>query len=183
MASSHDSFSPLALRQRKEAQATRPATTGRRRRRKGKTRDVKPGYGGLVDIEFAVQTLQLSYGTDQLNVRVQNTLEAITQLHAVGALTMAQCDQLVAAYEFLRRVENNLRIVHDRPLHALPDKAMELEKLAKRLGYTDGTKKASDQFLKDYQEYTQNTRASFNELLGAAGSTVKPDSVVVIKEQ
>ena len=79
---------------------------------------------------------------------------------------MAQCNQLVAAYEFLRRVENNLRIVHDRALHALPDKATELEKLAKRLGYTDGAEKASDQFLKDYQEYTQNTRALFNELLG-----------------
>ena len=122
-------------RQRKEAQATRlPSTSRRRRGRRRQMVDVKSGYGGLVDIEFAVQTLQLIYGTAHPQVRVPNTVEAITKLREVGAVTANQRHQLIEAYEFLRSVENSLRIVHDRPLHALPDKASELEQLAKRLG-------------------------------------------------
>jgi glutamate-ammonia-ligase adenylyltransferase len=151
-------------RQRKEAQATRPVTT--RRRRKSRTQNVKAGYGGLVDIEFAVQILQLIHGTDSLQVRVQHTVGAITQLHEIAALTNDQKAQLLEAYEFLRRVENSLRIVHDRPLDALPNKAAELEKLARRLGYVDQNGEVSSRFLKDYQDCTQRTRALFHELLG-----------------
>ena len=128
---------------------------------------MKPPY--LVDIEFAVQALQLIYGTDQPQVRVQNTVEAITHLHRIEALTKDQQQQLIEAYEFLRGVENSLRIVHDRPLHALPDKAAELEQLAKRLGYTEEGGQALDQFLKDYQACTESTRALFNQLLNSRG--------------
>lgn len=153
-------------RQRKETQATRITSTSRRQRIRTQTIDVKSGYGGLVDIEFAVQTLQLSYGTKHPEVRVQNTVEAITRLHEAEVLTAKQQQQqLIEAYKFLWRAENSLYIVHDRPLHALPDKAAELEQLAKRLGYLDGEARASDQFLKDYQGCTQDTRALFNQLL------------------
>ncbi len=152
-------------RQRKEAQAILATSSTRRRKRRKRRLDVKSGYGGLVDIEFAVQTLQLIYGTEHRRVRVQNTVEAITRLHEVEALTKDQRQQLMEAYEFLRRVENSLRIVHDRLLHALPDKAADLEQLARRLGYTDENRQASDRFLKDYQAYTENTRALFNQLL------------------
>ena len=151
-------------RQRKEAQATRPVTT--RRRRKSRTQNVKAGYGGLVDIEFAVQILQLIHGTDSPQVRVQHTVEAITQLHEIAVLTNDQKAQLLEAYEFLRRVENSLRIVHDRPLDALPDKASELGKLARRLGYADQNGEVSSRFLKDYQDCTERTRTLFHELLG-----------------
>lgn len=162
---SPDEITQIAhTRQRKEAQATRPATS--RRRRKSRTKDVKAGYGGLVDIEFAVQILQLIHGTDSPQVRVQHTVEAITQLHEIDALTNDQKARLLDAYEFLRRVENSLRIVHDRALDALPDKASELEKLARRLGYTDRNGEVSSQFLKDYQDCTERTRTLFNELLG-----------------
>ena len=149
-------------RQRKEVQATRPPSTSRRRRRRRKQQiDVKSGYGGLIDIEFVAQTLQLMHGTTHPQVRLQNTVEAIHRLHEVGALTRNQREQLLLAYEFLRNVENSLRIVHDRPLNALPDKAPELEQLAKRLGYEDGTQR----FLKDYHWCTETTRTLFNQLL------------------
>jgi glutamate-ammonia-ligase adenylyltransferase len=154
-------------RRRKEEEATRLPSLSRRRRRKGKTLDVKSGYGGLVDIEFAAQTLQLIHGATRPQVRVQNTLEAIRRLHAIGALTENQRDELIGAYEFLRGVENSLRIVHDRPLHALPDSAAALEQLARRLGYTSQEQQASERFLNDYHRCTENTRALFNQLLGA----------------
>ena len=136
-------------RQRKEAQATRPPSTSRRRRgRRRQQIDVKSGYGGLIDIEFLAQTLQLIHGTTHPQVRVQNTVETIHQLHEIGVLTVDQRDQLRFAYEFLRNVENSLRIVHDRPLDALPDTEAALEHLAKRLGYEDGARRASDSFLR-----------------------------------
>ena len=153
-------------RQRKEAQATRPPSTSRRRRgRRRQQIDVKSGYGGLIDIEFLAQTLQLIHGTTHSQVRVQNTVEAIHQLHEIGVLTLDQRDQLRFAYEFLRNVENSLRIVHDRPLDALPDTEAALEHLAKRLGYEDGARRASDSFLRDYQWCTETTRTLFNQLL------------------
>ena len=155
-------------RQRKEAQATRPPSTSRRRRgRRKKQIDVKSGYGGLIDIEFVAQTLQLIHGTAQPQVRAQNTIEAIRRLYEVDVLTVDQRDQLSFAYEFLRNVENSLRIVHDRPLDALPDTEAALEQLAKRLGYEDGVRQAADSFLRDYQWCTETTRTLFNQLLNA----------------
>ena len=158
----------VRTRQRKEAQATR--TTKSRRRRSGRTQktaaNVKSGYGGLVDIEFAVQTLQLIHGVDTTFVRVPNTLLAIDRLYDIGVLTEEQRNGLSEAYQFLRRVENALRIVHDRALNALPTNRAELTQLARRLGYT-GTQDKSivEEFSQDYGQWTEKTRALFNEIL------------------
>ena len=158
----------VQTRQRKEAQATR--RTSPRRRRDGKaqtsTVNVKSGYGGLVDIEFVVQTLQLVHGGGETSVRVQNTPLAIERLYKIGVLTEEQRDGLAEAYQFLRRVENALRIVHDRALDALPKNRAELGQLARRLGYTGGNDKpAAEAFLQDYGKWTETTRALFNEIL------------------
>ena len=155
-------------RKRKEAQATRRTST--RRRGRGKTQtpiaNVKSGYGGLVDIEFAVQTLQLVHGGEAPSIRVQNTPLAIARLHDIGVLTAVQRDELSEAYLYLRRVENALRIVHDRALDALPKNRTELAQLARRLGYveTEGMPIA-DAFLQDYGKWTETTRALFNQIL------------------
>ena len=158
----------VRTRKRKEAQATRRTST--RRSRRGKTQtpiaNVKSGYGGLVDIEFAVQILQLVHGGEAPSVRVQNTLLAVERLHDIGVLTEAQRDGLSEAYLFLRRVENALRIVHDRALDALPKNRAELAQLARRLGYaeTEGAP-IVDAFLQDYGKWTERTRSLFNEIL------------------
>ncbi len=155
-------------RKRKEAQATRRPTTRRRGRSKTQTSiaNVKSGYGGLVDIEFAMQTLQLVHGGESPSVRVQNTPLAIAKLHDIGALTAAQRDELSEAYLYLRRVENALRIVHDRALDALPKNRTELAQLARRLGY-EATEDTSivDAFLQDYGKWTEMTRSLFNQIL------------------
>ncbi len=155
-------------RKRKEAQATRRTSTRRRGRSKTQTptANVKSGYGGLVDIEFAVQTLQLLHGRDAPSIRVQNTPLAIEKLHDLGVLTKKQHDRFSKAYLFLRRVENALRIVHDRALDALPKNRTELAQLARRLGYveTEGTPIA-DAFLQDYGKWTETTRTLFNQIL------------------
>ena len=127
---------------------------------------MKSGYGGLVDIEFAVQTLQLVHGSDAPAIREQNTLLAADTLHDIGVLTAAQREALSEAYQYLRRVENALRIVHDRPLDALPTNRSELEQLARRLGYAHTEENPADAaFLEDYGKWTEMTRSLFNELL------------------
>lgn len=156
-------------RKRKEQQSTRKSISKRRRstpRTKRRSTDVKSGYGGLVDIEFAVQTLQLIHGTDADSVRVPNTLDAIDRLNTVGILTEEQSSGLSEAYKFLRRVENALRIVHDRAMDALPTNQSELAQLARRLGYTDGGNRSSvEKFSQDYGMWTEKTRTLFNSLL------------------
>ena len=138
-----------------------------------RSRDVKVGYGGIVDIEFAVQTLQLIAGIKHTEVRSPNTLEALSSLTEVGILTTEQREQFQQSYCFLRMVENRLRIVHDRPLNALPTRQSELDKLARRLDYVDqdGTP-AAEQFLDDFQRHTKQTRALFDELLDVSAFTV-----------
>ena len=165
---SEDIAQIVHTRKRKEAQATRRPTTRRRGRSKTQTpiANVKSGYGGLVDIEFAVQTLQLVHGEEAPSVRVQNTPLAIERLHDIGVLTEEQCAGFSEAYLFLRRVENALRIVHDRALDALPKNRTELAQLARRLGYEE-TEGAStvDAFLQDYGKWTETTRSLFNQIL------------------
>jgi len=154
-------------RMRKEDKSRKESRRTHRRRGKASfSIDVKAGYGGIADIEFIAQTLQLIYGTEYPDVRERNTLLAIDKLREVNALTEEQHQQLSQSYKFLRMVENRLRIVHDKSLNALPTDKYELEKLAKRLGYSDNDSKAADKFLQDYQDNTDRNRRLFNEILG-----------------
>ena len=106
------------------------------------------------------------HGGSETSVRVQNTPLAIERLHKIGVLTEAQRDGLGEAYQFLRRVENALRIVHDRALDALPKNRAELGQLARRLGYTGGNDTpAAEAFLQDYGKWTETTRSLFNQIL------------------
>ena len=113
-----------------------------------------------------MQTLQLVHGGEAPSIRVQNTPLAIEKLHDIGVLTAAQREGLSEAYLYLRRVENALRIVHDRALDALPKNRTELAQLARRLGYEE-TEDTSivDAFLQDYGKWTETTRSLFNQIL------------------
>ncbi|MBC8235188.1 glutamate-ammonia-ligase adenylyltransferase [bacterium] len=156
---------PLTSEQITEIVHTRERKENKAGKISSRTRDVKIGYGGLADIEFAVQTLQLIHGCQNPDVRSPNTLLALKQLRDASAISAEQCQQLSRLYQFLRMVENRLRIVHDRPFSALPTEPYELEKLAKRLGYVDDNLPAAQQFMQDYQDCTSQTRRIFNELL------------------
>ncbi|HXQ24111.1 MAG TPA: bifunctional [glutamate--ammonia ligase]-adenylyl-L-tyrosine phosphorylase/[glutamate--ammonia-ligase] adenylyltransferase [Candidatus Acidoferrales bacterium] len=96
--------------------------------------NIKTGRGGLVDVEFLTQVLQLRYGAHQPRVRVRNTLGALEALAAVGVLPAEDHALLAAGYRFLRRVENALRLAHDRPVEDLDRRRMDLTVVAKRMG-------------------------------------------------
>lgn len=101
--------------------------------------DLKRGPGGLADVEFLVQRLQLEYGTSQPSVRTPNTWESLEALRDACLLEADEYTILTEGYEFLLRVQNRLRMVHNRTLDAIPEASGEVEKLARRLGYDSAT--------------------------------------------
>lgn len=101
--------------------------------------DVKTGRGGIRDIEFAVQFLQLLNGGDLPTVRHRNTLLAVEALELGGCLTSQETYILADAYRFLRKVEHRLQLLFDWQTHRLPTSADDLRKLALRMGYAAKT--------------------------------------------
>jgi len=128
---------------------------------------VKLGSGGIVDIEFLVQYLQLRHGRARSALRTPNTLEALRVLAAEGLLESGDAGILEESYRFLRRVENRLRIVADLSLNTLPAAPAKMEKLARRMGYRPtSAHSARDQFLRDYATHTRRVRGIYNQVFG-----------------
>ncbi|HVL80431.1 MAG TPA: bifunctional [glutamine synthetase] adenylyltransferase/[glutamine synthetase]-adenylyl-L-tyrosine phosphorylase [Actinomycetota bacterium] len=100
-------------------------------------RQVKLGRGGIRDVEFAVQLLQLVHGRHHPQLRVRSTLEALDLLGAEGFVAEEDAAELAEAYVFLRHVEHRLQLVAGRQTHTLPTQAPRREHLARGLGYRD----------------------------------------------
>jgi glutamate-ammonia-ligase adenylyltransferase len=129
-------------------------------------RDLKRGFGGIVDVEFVVQMFQLKYGAALSILRNGNTWETLGALLDGGLLTDDEYRILRSGYDFLRLVESRQRIVQNRALDELPDTQEEVEKLARRLGYElQGGDGAAGPFLADLEKHTSETRAMFLHLL------------------
>lgn len=156
--------------------------------------EVKTGHGGIRDVEFTIQFLQLSNGGDLPDIRQRNTLKAMKALEKVRLLTDTEYRVLDDTYRFLRKVEHRLQIMFDLQTHRLPDRPEEVRKLAMRLGYlqppevnNDGSGESPDgpippgestshlppaktldpydAFLADYREKTALNRTILNHLL------------------
>ncbi len=94
---------------------------------------IKNAEGGIIEIEFLVQLFQLRYGPGAAELRTTNTLEALDLLVGGGFISRKAYDDLTATLVLLRRVENRLRLMHDRSLNELPSNPEALDKLALRL--------------------------------------------------
>jgi glutamate-ammonia-ligase adenylyltransferase len=132
--------------------------------------EVKTGRGGIRDVEFVVQFLQLLHGGQSPQVRHCNTLTAIAQLEQVGCLTAQERSYMEDTYRFLRRVEHRLQIMFDRQTHQMPRDLEEQRILAIRMGYPpqspweDRTGPA-ERFRHDYRTKTETNRRILNHLL------------------
>lgn len=100
--------------------------------------DLKLGAGGIVDIEFAAQYLQLVWGHAIPALRTTGTVAALDAAAAAGVASPRDLALLAQGYHFLRKIEHRLRVVHDQPIQRLPEAADELDKLARRSGFPDG---------------------------------------------
>jgi glutamate-ammonia-ligase adenylyltransferase len=97
-------------------------------------RQIKLGPGGLRDVEFAVQLLQLVHGRSDPGLRSPNTLEALEALTAGGYVGREDGAELAEAYRFLRTLEHRLQLFRLRRTHVLPDDDYRLRVLGRSLG-------------------------------------------------
>ncbi|MCB0173433.1 MAG: ACT domain-containing protein [Anaerolineae bacterium] len=127
-----DPFDIAAMRAMRERQIRHHVTAG--------TVNAKLSPGGLVDIEYLVQGLQISYGHRYPNLRVTNTSEALTALAAVGVLTQQDYVHLSEALSFLQNLINALRMVrgNTKDLTVPPIDSEEFVYLARRMRYEAG---------------------------------------------
>jgi len=126
--------------------------------------DLKTGRGGIRDIEFTIQFLQLLSGGDETEVRVGNTIEAIRRLAANGSLNDQEREILERNYRLLRAVEHRLQILYDRQTHRLPENKDEFARLAGRLGYGRQAN-APTKLRRDLEEATRLNRRILDHLL------------------
>ena len=105
--------------------------------------EVKRGRGGIRDVEFAVQLLQIVHGRRDPRLRTPNTLAALRALALEGYVADADAEALADAYRFLRMVEHRLQIVRDLQTHDLPPDRHARTTLARSLGLADADELAA----------------------------------------
>ncbi len=106
-------------------------------------RELKRGRGGIRDIEFAVQILQLVHGRDDRSVRSPTTLDALHELADGGYIDRADADRLDRAYRFLRTVEHRLQLYDEQQTHLIPSDVQARVRLARVLGYRDSPERTA----------------------------------------
>lgn len=137
----------------------------------GEGLDVKTGRGGIRDIEFTVQFLQLANGGDLPALRQRGTLGALLALERAGCLTDQEYRLLDQSYRFLRKTEHRLQMLFDLQTHRLPEGPGALGRLARRMGFGPATggdaaeAEAAMAFLVEYRAHTGPTRLILDHLL------------------
>ncbi len=128
--------------------------------------DLKEGPGGIRDVEFLVQALQLFHGGREPSIRSGNVLEALERLGARGLLPESAAADLAEAYTWLRRAEHALQMVEERQTQRFPRDAAGQLALARRLGYREAeAARARDRLLDDWTAVRAEVRAHFEALV------------------
>ncbi len=135
-------------------------------RETGGTYNIKTGRGGMVDVEFAAQYLQLKYGCRFPELRTPSTIVALKEVQTLGLVPDGAAETLLTGYTFLRMLENRLRIIHDYSSNDLTGSRSYLNKLAKRMGYDAGLKNPGAALICDYEEITGRIRDCYDRILG-----------------
>ncbi|RBM15903.1 bifunctional [glutamine synthetase] adenylyltransferase/[glutamine synthetase]-adenylyl-L-tyrosine phosphorylase [Streptomyces sp. PT12] len=123
-----ENFVPDVQRMRRRVESSIPAAQAER--------ELKLGPGGLRDVEFAVQLLQLVHGRTDAELRRASTLDALAALAAGGYVGRQDAASLDASYRFLRTVEHRIQLRRLRRTHLMPTDEAELRSLGRSLGFT-----------------------------------------------
>jgi glutamate-ammonia-ligase adenylyltransferase len=128
--------------------------------------NIKTGRGGMVDVEFLTQMLQLRHGSALPSVRRRATRHALSALAQAGVLPVADAAALAESYAFLRTLTHRLRIERDQPVEALEREGERLPALARRLGYEGSHEEIARDLLADYARHREQVRALYNRWFG-----------------
>jgi glutamate-ammonia-ligase adenylyltransferase len=132
--------------------------------------NLKYSAGGLIDVEYAVQYLQLTHGAEHPELRTPNTLEGLRALQRAGFLEERAQRRLAAGYTFLRRLIDAMRMVKDDASDIVlpPVESREYGYLARRMGYRDREwKRAAERLSGDVARQMGTIEASFTERFGS----------------
>ena len=127
--------------------------------------DVKMSRGGIREIEFTVQLLQVVRGGQFPELRTRPTVDALGRLAKAGLMEVSTAEALAVAYEFLRHAEHRIQYLDDQQTHALPTRDDDLAWIAHSMGYADCC-----QFLHALDAHRELVAGEFDKLLGG-----KPD--------
>ncbi|MBI4247232.1 MAG: bifunctional [glutamate--ammonia ligase]-adenylyl-L-tyrosine phosphorylase/[glutamate--ammonia-ligase] adenylyltransferase [Candidatus Rokubacteria bacterium] len=136
--------------------------------------NVKLGRGGIREIEFLVQALQLVYGGDDPWLRERTTLKALFRLAERGYLAPDLGRELSDAYVHLRTVEHRLQILHEFQTHTLPAGVEALGRLARRVGIGGPVRKAAREFTRHHRAVTGAVHRAFREFFAEGGEPPAP---------
>ena len=127
--------------------------------------DVKLGPGGIRDIEFSIQLLQLVHGGADLTVRSGNTLEATAALVDGGYIAEDDGAGLSVDYRWLRTVEHRIQLWQERQVHVLPSDAEGRARLARSMGFRDSPEAgATERFEAAHARVLSDVRGRFEKL-------------------
>ncbi len=131
-------------------------------------RELKRGRGGIRDIEFAVQLLQLVHGRHDESVRSPTTLDALHELAGGGYVDRPDADRLDRAYRFLRDVEHRIQLYDEQQSHTIPSEIQARTRLARVLGYRDSPERtALERFGAEHREHQRAVRSIHERLFFA----------------
>ncbi|MGH8053915.1 MAG: bifunctional [glutamate--ammonia ligase]-adenylyl-L-tyrosine phosphorylase/[glutamate--ammonia-ligase] adenylyltransferase [Stenotrophomonas sp.] len=140
--------------------------------RKDRLDDIKRGPGGIREIEFLAQALQLIRGGREAALRERRLLPALHALVEAGQMAPADGDDLTTAYRFLRRVENRLQMLRDAQTHCLPTDPLDRARIALGLGYADW-----EALLQALDQQRERVSTEFGALLAPRQGQVAPDAL------
>jgi [glutamine synthetase] adenylyltransferase / [glutamine synthetase]-adenylyl-L-tyrosine phosphorylase len=132
--------------------------------------NVKLGRGGIREIEFVAQALQLAHAGRDHWLRVPHTLITLGRLADRNLITEGERTELSDAYDFLRRVEHRLQMEHGLQAHTLPADRQQHDLLARRMNFK-GSDPVKD-FNEDLKLHTENVRRAYERVFDGADATL-----------
>lgn len=128
-------------------------------------REIKLGPGGLRDVEFPAQLLQLVHGKTDPELRVRATEDALQALQAGSYIGPSDAQVMTNNYRFLRLIEHRVQLVHLRRTHMMPDDEDELRSLARGMrGFEGQWPKNTQQLVKAWQATVRSNRTLFEQI-------------------
>ena len=124
-------------------------------------RQIKLGVGGLRDVEFTVQLLQLVHGRADPEIRSGNTLTALAALSAGGYVGREHAGQLAVCYRFLRAIEHRVQLYRLRRTHLMPTAEADLRRLARSVGMRS---EGAEGLLERWRQVRRDVRRLHEEL-------------------
>jgi len=140
--------------------------------RKDRLDDIKRGPGGIREIEFLAQALQLIRGGREPALRERRLLPALRALVEGGQMAASDGEDLIQAYRFLRRVENRLQMLRDAQTHCLPNDALDRTRIALGLGHASW-----DALLAALDQQRARVGVEFDALLAPRRGQAAPDAL------